>query len=183
VSDRTPAMTPRLRARIAGAFYLITILSGGSALLVGGTVGLAAGLIAAFCYVAVTLLFYAIFKPVNRCLSLLAAAVGLAGCAIGPLTMLFKWPIPAANVSLVFFGVYCLLISTLILKSTFLPPILGGLMAFAGVGWLAFLYSPLAQSLYPYVFAPGILGEGSLTVWLLLVGLDAQKWTEQANAR
>jgi hypothetical protein len=30
--------------------------------------------------------------------------------------------------------------------------------------------------------APGILGEAALTVWLLAVGVNAQRWNEQANA-
>jgi len=45
----------------------------------------------------------------------------------------------AANIYLVFFGVYCLLIGYLIFRSAFLPRILGVLMGFAGLGWLTFL--------------------------------------------
>jgi len=176
-------MSPRLRSRVAGAFYLITFLAGGFALVVGGKSAPAAGFIAAACYVAVTLLFYGIFKPVNHRLSPLAAIISLAGCGIGPLGMFVKLPLPANNISLVFFGFYCLLIGSLILKSIFLPRFLGALMVFAGLGWLTFLSPRLADQLYPYAFAPGILGEGSLTLWLLLVGVDAEKWTEQASGR
>ncbi|HEY4040190.1 MAG TPA: DUF4386 family protein [Burkholderiaceae bacterium] len=176
-------MAPRFKARVAGSFYLITFLAGGFALLADGQSGFAAGLIAGLCYIIVTLLLYGLFKPVSRNLSLLAALISLAGCSVGPLSMLFKWPAPANNVSLVLFGLYCLLIGYLILKSTFLPHVLGGLMAFAGLGWLTFVSPSLAQSLSPYVFAPGIIGEGALTIYLLLVGVDAQKWTEQASAQ
>ena len=95
--------------------------------------------------------------------------------------MLLKLPGPA-NVSLVFFGVYCLLIGYLILRSTFLPRFVGALMVFAGLGWLTFASPPLVNSLYPYVLLPGLLGEGCLTVWLLLMGVDAQKWTALASA-
>jgi hypothetical protein len=52
--------------------------------------------------------------------------------------------------SLVFFGPYCLLIGYLIFRSTFLPRILGVLMALAGLGWLIFL-SPLAIYLSTYL--------------------------------
>jgi uncharacterized protein DUF4386 len=183
VTTRAASASPRLKARVAGVFYLITIIVGGFALIVHDSLGFAAGLIAACCYIAVTLLFYAIFKPVSKSLSLLAMLISLAGCSIGPLTMILKLPLAAGNVSLVFFGLYCLLIGYLIFKSTFLPPVLGALMVFAGLGWLTFISSSLARSLYPYVLIPGILGEGSLTVWLLLIGLDAHKWTEQASAR
>jgi Domain of unknown function (DUF4386) len=183
VTTRAVAASPLFKARAAGVFYLITFLAGVFALFVGGRLGFAAGLIAATSYIAVTLLFYGMFKPVNRGLSLLAALISLMGCAIGPLSMFLKLPVPTNNVSLVFFGFYCLLIGYLIFRSTFLPRVVGALMAFAGLGWLTFLSAPLANYLYPYVLAPGILGEGSLMLWLLLFGVNAQKWTEQANAR
>jgi hypothetical protein len=181
VTTAAAAVAPRFLARVAGAFYLVTILAGGSALMLRGRWGFAAGLIAAASYVAVTLLFYYLFRPVNRGLSLLAALVSLIGCSLGPLGMLLKFPGPA-NVSLVFFGVYCLLIGYLILRSTFLPRFVGALMVFAGLGWLTFASPPLVNSLYPYVLLPGLLGEGCLTVWLLLMGVDAQKWTALASA-
>jgi hypothetical protein len=88
----------------------------------------------------------------------------------------------AYNSSLVFFGFYCLLIGYLIFRSTFLPRILGVLMAIAGLGWLTFLSPPLADYLSPYILAPGVLGEGSLTLWLLVKGVNEQRWKEQASA-
>jgi hypothetical protein len=162
--------SPRFKARIAGVFYLLTFLSGGAALFVRGRLGLVVGLIAGACYIAVTLLFYYIFKPVNRSLSLLAAFFSLVGCAIGALTPFHLAP-PHIN-NLVFFGFYCLLIGYLIFRSTFLPRILGVLMAFGGLGWLTFLSPPLANYLSPYNLAPGIIGEGALTLWLLVIGVN-----------
>ena len=167
--------SPRYKARIAGVFYLLTFLTGGFALVVRSRLGIAAGLVAGACYIAVTLLFYDMFKPVNRRLSLLAAAVSLAGIIVGPLGLTSMNP-------LVFFGFYCLLIGYLICRSTFLPRILGALMAFASLGWLTFLSPPLAKSLYPYNLAPGIIGEGSLTLWLLVVGVNVPRWQERADA-
>jgi hypothetical protein len=29
--------------------------------------------------------------------------------------------------------------------------------------------------------APGIIGEGALTLWLLAIGLNEQRWIEQAR--
>jgi Domain of unknown function (DUF4386) len=75
-----------------------------------------------------------------------------------------------------------LLTGYLFFKSTFLPRILGVLMAFAGLGWLTFLSLPLANHLSPCIFAPGILGEGSLTLWLLVIGMNLQRWKGQASA-
>jgi hypothetical protein len=158
------------KARIAGVFYLLVFVAGITALLVGGRVGMISGVIAAACYLAVTFLFYGIFKPVNRSLSLLAAFISLVGIAIGPLRQ-FLPALPRIN-PLVFFGFYCLLIGYLIFRSTFLPRMLGALMVFAGLGWLTFLSPPLGDYLYPYNLAPGIIGEGALTLWLLVMGVD-----------
>ena len=83
---------------------------------------------------------------------------------------------------LVFFGLHCLLVGYLIFKSTFLPRILGALMTFAGLGWLTFLWPPLANDLSPFNLVPGMLGEGLLIVWLLVKGVDVQRWKEQASA-
>jgi hypothetical protein len=55
-------------------------------------------------------------------------------------------------------------------------------MAFAALGWLTFISPPLANQLSPYNFAPGIIGEGVLTVWLLVKGVDERRWKEQAGA-
>jgi uncharacterized protein DUF4386 len=74
------------------------------------------------------------------------------------------------------------LIGYLIFQSNFLPRVLGALMAFGGLGWLSFVSPELANYLSPYNLAPGILGEGALTVWLLAKGVNAQRWLEQADA-
>ncbi len=181
----TPAggASPRSRARLAGVFYFITFVTGGIALFASGTLGVAAGLIAGFSYIVVTLLLYVIFKPVSRGLSLFAAIVSLVGCSIAPLSMVVKLPGQPNDISLVFFGFYCLLIGYLIIRSTFLPRLVGALMLFAGLGWLTFLSPALARDLYPYGFVPGIIGEGALTLWLLFFGVDSDKWTALANAR
>jgi len=82
----------------------------------------------------------------------------------------------------VFDGFYCLLIGYLIFRSTFLPRILGVLMAFAGLGWLTYLSNPLVNYLSPYNLACGLLGEASGFLWLLVMGVNAQRWKEQASA-
>jgi len=174
--------------------------------------GFAALLLNVAVYMVVTMLFYDLFKPVNGSLSLLAAFFSLVGCGIQAFACLFylaplvvlggaqylrvfkveqlqavalmflKLYGQAYNLGLVFFGFYCLLIGYLILRSTFLPRILGALMMFAGLGWLTFLYPPLASHLDPYIRIPGILGEGSLTLWLLVMGVNVERWREQASA-
>ena len=171
-------VSPRLKARIAGFFYLITFVAGVFAL-VSATGKLEADIIATAAYVAVTVLFYDLFKRVNRSLSSLAALVSLAGCTIG---LLNRFHLSLFSISpLVFFGVYCLLIGYLIFKSTFLPRTLGVLMGIGGIGWLIFVSPELAKSLSPYVMFPGIVGEGALTLWLLAFGVNVQRWKQSAS--
>src|SRR5580658_6395913 len=164
---------PRLRARIPGIVYLLYFLT---AVLGEVFVGrdrpvlhVAVNLIADALYVALTLLLYYMFRPVNRSLSLVAAFFSLAGCA-NDLLGLFNLA-PYKISSLVFFGPYCLLIGYLILRSTFLPGILGLLMVLAGLGWLILL-SPLASRLTTYVEVLGIIAEGSLMLWLVVKGVN-----------
>jgi hypothetical protein len=93
----------------------------------------------------------------------------------------------ASLIGFVFFGLHCLLVGCLILGSTFLPRAVGVLMVFAGLGWLTLSFSnllspPLGRSLVPYILAPGMLGEGSLTLWLLVMGVSVERWKEQARA-
>jgi len=171
--------------------------------------GYAGNLIAVVTYIGVTALFYVLFKPVNRPVSVLAAFLSLAGCivtAVGtvfyfsPLVLLGAAPASSAftaaqsqalgivfiklygqffNLSFVFFGFYCLMIGYLILKSTFLPRILGAGMMLAGLGGLTFIWPPLMHFLSPYVLL-GSIGELALTVWMLVFGVNSDRWNEQA---
>jgi len=50
------------------------------------------------------------------------------------------------------------------------------------LGYSVLLYPPLAHYLYPYNLAPAALGETSLMLWLLVVGVNVQRWKEQAGA-
>ena len=171
------------RARITGVVYLLYFLTAVSAEVFIGQTRLVASdainLIAYAFYIAVTLLFYYMFKPVNSGLSLLAAFFSLAGCANEVLGMFNLAPHKIS--SLVFFGPYCLLLGYLIFRSSFLPRILGVLMASAGVGWLIFL-SPLANRLSTYLRVLGFVAELSLCLWLVVIGVNAQKWEEKASA-
>jgi hypothetical protein len=183
MSTGADAMPPRARARITGIAYLLYFLTAVSAdVFVGrGRVKLfdAVSLIAYAFYIAVTLRFYYMFRRVNRSLSLLAALFSLAGCADDVLNLFNVAP---CNVSgLIFFGPYCLLLAYLIFRSTFLPRILGVLMALAGVGWLIFL-SPLADPRSTYLKILGFLAEASLVLWLIVRGVNIPREKEQASA-
>jgi hypothetical protein len=181
--ERVAEASLRPGARITGVVYLLYFLTAISAEVFVGQTRLVAydaiNLIAYALYIAVTMLFYYMFKPVNRELSLLAAFFSLAGCA-NEVVRLFNLTSHEIS-SLVFFGPYCLLIGYLIFRSTFLPRFLGVLMLFAGLGWLVFL-SPLAILLLTYLKVLGFLAEASLMLWLIIKGVNVQRWKEQASA-
>jgi hypothetical protein len=60
--------------------------------------------------------------------------------------------------------------------------VLGALIAFGGFGWLTYLSPPLQDYLSPYNLACGLIGEASVFLWLLVMGVNAQRWNEQATA-
>ncbi len=174
---RIAEASPRFRARIAGFLFLLALLAAVFGEFVLRRFEIAGDLIAVLGMVALTLLLYGVFKPVNRGLCLLAASCNLVGLSSGAL----RWNPRGVDIPVVLDGFYCLLIGYLIFKSTFLPRILGVLMAFAGLGWLTYLAPPLASYLSPYNLALGILVQGSVMLWLLVRGVTVQRWQEQAG--
>ncbi len=174
--------------------------------------GFVLSLIGVAFHIAWALLMYELLKPVNRSLSRLAAFVILVGCATQALTcLLYLAPLIilqdgsslsaftpeqlralalvflrlnnyAFQIYLVFFGAWCFLIGYLIFRSTFLPRILGVLLAISGLGWVTYLYPPLAHRVYPFIAAASALGEIPLELWLIVMGVNVQRWKEQASA-
>jgi len=88
----------------------------------------------------------------------------------------------AFDIDLVFFGLWCVLAGYLIFKSTFLPRILGVLLAIDGLGWMAFVVPPFALHLFPFIAAASALAEIPLQLWLVVMGVNPQRWKEQASA-
>jgi len=162
------------------SYFLLAILG---QLLVGHkfvAFGNATNVISAFCYAVLTLLFYFLFKPVSKGLSLLAALFSFAGCVV--MTLGIFDLVPSSISPLLGFGPYCLLLGYLTFRSTFLPPILGILLALAGAGWLAFLFPTLAHYLTLYIEIVGIFAEASLMLWLIVMGVNVARWQKLASA-
>jgi hypothetical protein len=169
-------------ARVTGVVYLLYFLTAILAQFLVSRAfvafGNATNVIATALYVALTLLFYLLFKPVNRSLSLLAALFSLVGCVVMTIAIFLpSWPINP----LLFFGPYCLLIGYLIFRSMFLPRVLGVLMALAGLGWLAFVSPTLPHYLSLSIEGLGIVAEASLMLWLIVMGVNDRRWKEQAG--
>ena len=170
--ERIAKASPRFKARMVGVLNLFSLLTAGfTEIFVRGRLNFVGGYIAISSMVVVTLLLYDIFKPVNRRLSLLAASFAFVGLTFEALRLQPQ----GVNIAIVFHGFYCLLIGYLILRSTFLPRILGALMAFAGLGWLTYLSPPLVNYVSPYNLAAAILAELSLMLWLLVMGVNVPK--------
>ena len=233
--ERIGETSPRFEARITGAFYLLTILTGifaqgfvSERLVVANDaaatatnilahksffqLGFSVYMIEMACQIVITGLFYELLKPAGRSISLVAAFLGLAGCIIKTVSRLFyiaplfilggapylnafsgaqlqalallflKVNDHGAAIALVFFGFYALLTGYLIIRSTFLPRVLGVLGMFGGLGWLSFLYPPVGYSLFPYIAALGLLGAVVLLLWLLVFGVSEPRWKQQDGA-
>jgi hypothetical protein len=54
-------------------------------------------------------------------------------------------------------------------------------MVLAGVGWLVFM-SPHANHLSTYLMVLGFVAEAALMLWLVVMGVNVQRWKEQASA-
>jgi hypothetical protein len=175
-------VSPHPWARMTGALYLLYFMTAILGLLLvsrGFAVsGQATNIFSTVCYLVVTLLFYRLFKPVSGSLSLLAALFSLGGCVDMSLG-LFHLDSPVSP--LLFFGPFCLLVGYLIFRSSFLPRMLGVAVAFAGLGWLAFLLPAIPDYLSTAIKVFGFLAELSLCLWLLLMGVNVERWQQPAG--
>jgi hypothetical protein len=234
VTSPVAGASPRRLARVAGALYLVNIIGGAfaigvvPALLVAAgdpattaahiqahellyRSGLAAHLVVTLTNVPLAVIFYELFKVVNRRLALLAASFILVATAIEaaglldqftPLVVLGGEPYAGAlsaaqlhalaqlsgdlspfgyTIHTVFFGADILCLAYLVLRSTFLPRTIGILLAIDGLAYLVNSFTGLlapefAAHLDPWIKAPALLGEGSLCLWLLAVGINVERW-------
>jgi hypothetical protein len=173
-------VSPRLEARVAGVLYLFSMLLG----VAGGILimnkmqveGDRANLAAAILYTGVTVLLWDLFRPVNEWLS-----TGIAIFSLVANWLPESWYKMAHIKITLYFGMYCLLIGCLILRSKFFPNFVGVLMAFAGACWLTTNWPWLTNMISPYNEIGGLFGEGTLTGYLLVKGLNERKWKEQAG--
>jgi Domain of unknown function (DUF4386) len=227
--------SPRLIARITGAFFLLTILTGifaqgfvserlvvfSDAAATANNIlsnrglfesGFTVYLIEMACQIAMTALFYVLLRPVSKSVAMVSTFWGLTGCVIktaarafyiAPLfvlsggsalagfnagqlqslaLVLLKVNDVGAGIALAFFGIHTVLKGWLILRSTFLPRWLGVLSMISGLGWLTFFYPPLGYRAFPVIALLGLIASAVTIFWLLVFGVDEQRWHAQANA-
>lgn len=152
-------------------------------------------------YLVVMALFYELLRRVEPVVALVMVLFGGAGCIISASSMLFAnatltigsaWHVAALgptatadltlllgelfgglfNLAMVFFGLQCIVTGWLFLRSALIPRPLSMLLIVGGVGYLVFLYPPLAKAAFPLHVFPGYLAELTLTLWLLLKGVN-----------
>jgi hypothetical protein len=231
--------SPRQLARIAGGLYLINIVFGAfttgyipGAIVVPGDaaatalnlmahellyrLGFVAHLINLSTNIPLALIFYDLFKVVNRRLAVLVVFFTLVGTAVeganllnqfAPLILLggghylsvftpeqlqalaymsFDSQAISYDIQQVIYTGYLLAAGYLVFRSTFLPRTVGVLLAIGALCYLtysfaAFVAPGFANHLVPYIQLPSGVAELSLCLWLLVMGVNVQRWQEQAS--
>jgi len=166
--------------------------------------GFAIPLVAVGFHVTWALLLYQLFSVVNRTINQLALYVILVGCAIqavaavvylSPLIvlegnadqgdvamLLINMSRLTFDVYIIFFGFWCVLLGYLIVRSTFMPRVIGALLILDGIGWMTFLVPPFATSIYTLIAVVAGVAEFSLLLWMLIFGVNNERWREQEVA-
>lgn len=116
--------------------------------------------------------------------SLLSGAESLTGFTTDQVNALALFFLDAYNtgfsVGLVLFAIHIFVLGYLLFTSRYVPRILGVLLMAAAFGYIAdslvnFLLPNIDATIRAVFFAPGIIGEFSLTLWLLVKGVKVQQ--------
>lgn len=233
-----PGTAPRRLARIAGALYLVNIVLGAFAIgLVPGMLfvsddlaktahniqthetlyrlSLAAHIVVTLTNVPMALLFYELFKVVNRRLALLDVFFTLVATAVETATIpneftplaflhgktytgalstaqmqaLEHLPNELSSIDYAIYGIFygfdILCVAYLVRTSTFMPKFIGILLAIDALAYLTGGFTTMiapgvASHLSPWVQLTAPIGEGSLCLWLLIGGVNTERWHQRA---
>lgn len=238
--ERIATASPAGLARFAGGLYLLNIIGGAfaigfvpAALVVAGNAGatahniqanellyrsgIVANILVDVTAVFMAVIFYDLFKVVNRRLALLVVFFTLVGTAVEsanlltlvvPLILLNGGQYASAfttqqlhalaymttslgqagyDINSVFFGFYGLTIGYLVFRSTFMPRVIGVLLAVGASSYMAYSFADLlapafASHLVPWIQLLSLPGEGSLCLWFLAAGVDIEHWQQRASS-
>lgn len=163
------------------------------------------------CVTTLAMIYFVLLRPVSRELNLLATFLRLVGLAIEAFATLslFEALFPLASadyvqaftpeqrqalsyfalkshahgyaLALLFFGLCFLVHGHLIVKSGYLPKLLGMLIQVAGLAYVVnslavFLAPAFEAKLFPLILVPAFIAETSLCLWLLTKGVNVDKW-------
>ena len=204
MTDSLLGDSPRRLARVAGWLYLINIVGGAFAIGVVPALlfspdasvtadniqsyellyrsGLMVHLLVTVTNVPMAVLFFDLFKVVNRRLALLDMCFTLVGTAIEAAGLLNQFASLSGasdmsatdyDIYTVFYGFDILCVGYLVFRSGFLPKVIGVLLAIDGVAYLVHSVADImvpgfAVHLEPWINVFPLLGEGSLCLWLLV---------------
>jgi len=171
---------------------------------------IAVSLVAVVFHVVWGLLLYELLRVVDRTVSLFSMLMLIVGSALQAVTgllllavlvvlrntdalaaftsdqlgalalVLLRLNTQAYDVFLAFFGVWLVAIGYLIFRSTFMPRFIGVGLMLEGLGWMAYFWPPLGVALFPVTAFFGVFGELPLVAWLLVKGVNAERWRAQA---
>jgi hypothetical protein len=165
--------------------------------------------------IVLTVVLYILLKPVSKMLSLVAACARLAMTVMQGSNLVFKCAalillkstgylsvfeqdqlhalvmlmFDAHNYGVLawgtFFGLHCLVLGWLIFKSDYFPRILGILMVFASLGYLAESFGNFLSPVYGERFGwivnvTAFVGEFPFFIWLLFKGVNVEQWEKQS---
>jgi hypothetical protein len=176
--------------------------------------GFAGYMVEALCDTALTWTLYVLLRPAHRELAILAVClriIATAGFAMAEVLffgvtrvlggaayldtfspdqlntlalLLIKVSVVGQELFSAFYGAGLVVVGYLIVRSGFLPWVLGALLGVGGLGFMfktfAFMMAPRLAS--PILLAPVAVGGLGLTIWLLVKGVDVPKWQESAAA-
>jgi hypothetical protein len=173
-------------------------------------VGVASDFVVLSCSIALMMILYRMLRPVDPVLAGIAVIFNIVSAAVEAVSdmLLIAAMLPAGRdsylsaftpdqraafsmmaireydygfgVALIFFGFECVILGYLIYRSTYVPKVVGALMAAAGASYLtnsfALIVAPvLANTLFPAILLPALVGESTFALWLLLRGVDQKK--------
>ena len=178
---------------------------------------LAAHMIPILCNVPLVVILYDLLKGVNKRLALMMVFYSIVGTAVESANLLHQFTplvlldgaqglqaLTAAqmqalayaplrlqtfgyDIQQVIYAGYLLAAGYLVFRSTFLPRVIGVLLAIGAVSYLiysfaSFLAPAFSARLVPYIQLPSLVGEGALCLVLLVIGVNVQRWKGQASA-